>query len=177
MSFKIHLASEEDVNHIVDIAKKTHRETFPDLVDGEDILDFRFGRKFLEEAYFSELKSGNVIYYLVKDKDKIVGYAKLIFEGKEAKASLDKIYLLKDYQGKKIGFRLLQQCFQDTLRRNIKKMYLAVNIQNPAMQFYQKHGFYRTGKFIPPTPNSSKITDEIMQCDDVSQFLKPYSRI
>lgn len=183
-NIKISLASIKDVNQIADVAKKTYMQMAEsyersdrDPGDREKLVELRFGKEFRGEIFPEEIISKKVLYFIVKDEasQKIAGYAKILFNLSEI-ATLDKIYLLKDYQGKMIGSALLRACLNHALAYGYNKIELATNTKNKkAIDFYRKHGFVETGKtFSPDIPNSngSKITDQVMLCNDIAQCLR-----
>jgi ribosomal protein S18 acetylase RimI-like enzyme len=175
MKLTIHLANKDDVHDIAVIGRETHRETFPNIKDEAAILDFRFGDRFLTETYFSELASGKVTYFLIKDDNKIVGYAKLVLENQQAR--LDKIYLLQAYQRMNIGSTLIHECFRQALAKDINVMTLVVNRNNSARAFYEKHGFFGTGVYSTAIPGTTELTDELMRCDDLNKHLRQRAKL
>ncbi len=170
-SIKIELANEANAKEIADIGKKTHQETYPNYnaADREELLERRFGKKFIEQIYLDELISKKVKYFKATYDNKIIGFSKLILHANNI-AELDKLYVLKDYQGQKIGSKLLQMCFDYALRVDVKAVTLSVSDANlQAIAFYKHNGFSITGdSIIPDIPNSQgkAYKNEIMICTD-----------
>jgi GNAT superfamily N-acetyltransferase len=177
-NIQLRLADANDLNAIADIAKRTYRETFPHAEDTELLIEARFGKNF-PETYRIELASKNVLYFLAIDvnTNKIIGYAKVVFNPEKNIAILDKMYILKIYQSRKIGAQLLQACFEKAIRRGVIEMHLFTNIYNEnAIKFYKVNGFHKTKELVPPIPGGqfTKITDVKMVCNDITLFCNSF---
>ena len=56
------------------------------------------------------------------------------------------LYLLKKYQGKKIGYNLLKEFFRKQVTKGFSKGYLWVLESNPSIKFYERAGGLRHGR-------------------------------
>lgn len=140
-------ATEKDHNSIVGIGKISVEESHRGSCSAEDM------NEFLESNYNSdvikkELNDVNNIYYIINYNDKPVGFSKIILNAGhpniagETVTKLDRIYLLKEFYGLKLGLELLN--FNIELSRNNKQsgMWLYTWIgNNRAINFYLKAGF------------------------------------
>jgi ribosomal protein S18 acetylase RimI-like enzyme len=109
--------------------------------------------EFLERHYNSdaikkELRDVNNVYYLIQYNDQPVGFSKMVLNAKHPNigsknvALLDRIYILKEFYGLKLGLELLN--FNITLARENSQsgIWLYAWIGNTrAINFYQKAGF------------------------------------
>ena len=140
-------ATEKDHDAIAGIGKISVAESHEGSSSPEDM------NKYLERTYNAdsikeELNDVNNIYYLINYNGKPVGFSKIIFNAKhpnivtENVTKLDRIYLLKEFYGLKLGLELLN--FNIELSRNNKQsgMWLYTWIgNNRAIDFYLKAGF------------------------------------
>jgi diamine N-acetyltransferase len=136
------------------ISKQTFFETFSDGNTEENM------RKYLEEGFTlnklkEELINPNSIFYFAKLSTIVVGYLKLNFgqaqtELKEKNGlEIERIYVLKDYHGKKIGQLLYNKAFEIAKDMNANYVWLGVWEENKkAIQFYKKNGFVEFDKHI-----------------------------
>jgi diamine N-acetyltransferase len=140
-------ATESDYNSIVSIGKISVAESHRDSCSAEDMNEF-LERTYNSNAIKEELNNIDNIYYIIHYNDKPVGFSKLILNAKhpniatENAAKLDRIYLLKEFYGLKLGLELLN--FNIELSRNNSQsgMWLYTWIgNNRAINFYLKAGF------------------------------------
>ena len=88
-------------------------------------------------------------------KRQVIGYLKLNFgdsqtELKDDKsAEIERIYVLQEYQGKKVGQLLYEKALQIANAYKADYIWLGVWEENPrAIQFYKKNGFTEFDKHI-----------------------------
>ena len=140
-------AREKDCNSIVSIGKVSVEESHRGSSSAEIMNEF-LERNYNSDAIREELNDINNIYYIINYNDKPVGFSKIILNAKhpnivaENVTKLDRIYLLKEFYGLKLGLELLN--FNIELSGNNKQsgMWLYVWIGNDrAINFYLKAGF------------------------------------
>lgn len=140
-------ATERDRNSIVNIGKISVEESHRGSSSAEVMNEF-LERNYNSDAIREELNDINNIYYIINYNDKAVGFSKIIFNAKhpnivtENVTKLDRIYLLKEFYGLKLGLELLN--FNIGLARNNGQsgMWLYTWIgNNRAIDFYLKAGF------------------------------------
>jgi ribosomal protein S18 acetylase RimI-like enzyme len=90
---------------------------------------------------------GSAFYFAVID-DKAIGYLKLNFGPAQTELQDDKtieierIYVLKEFQGQKVGRFLFEQSLQIAKEKNAEYIWLGVWEKNlKAIAFYEKNGF------------------------------------
>lgn len=102
-----------------------------------------------------ELANPNIEFYFLFFEEKIIGYLKL--NENEAQTEkmknhcyeLERIYLIKSYQGMGFGKILMQKAIEVAQSKNKKELWLGVWEENPeAIGFYQKMGFEKFGTHI-----------------------------
>jgi ribosomal protein S18 acetylase RimI-like enzyme len=149
----IYKATEKDCNSIVSIGKlsvaESHRGSNSDEVMNE----------YLEKNYNAgvirqELNDVNNFYYVINHNDAPVGFSKLVFDAKHPDidagnvAKLDRIYLLKEFYGLKLGLELLNFNIELARRNNQSGVWLYTWVENKrAINFYLKVGFRIIGDY------------------------------
>ncbi|WP_208560189.1 GNAT family N-acetyltransferase [Marinilactibacillus kalidii] len=135
----------EDAAQIAKVQVDSWQSTYKGIVPEEflnqmnyDLYTDRF------KKYFRERKP--VSYVAIANDDIIVGYVTAgenRLDDKLFKAydcELHAIYILKTYQGKQLGKKLIKACINELLERNHQKMLVQVLSDNPATKFYEKLG-------------------------------------
>ncbi|MEI6627006.1 MAG: GNAT family N-acetyltransferase [bacterium] len=144
----VKLAKKSDGEGFRDVLYQTWLDTYPNTEAGitiEDIKDF-FDRIKKERACkgVKKIESGEV-RLVAKQGDKVVGVCRLVIS--EEINKLQSLYVLPEYQGQKIGWRLWQEA--QKYFNPQKDIFLGVAEYNKKAQtFYQKLGFVFTGKRI-----------------------------
>jgi diamine N-acetyltransferase len=140
-------ANERDCNSIVSIGKTSIAESHRGSCSEADMNEF-LERNYNINAIKEELNDISNIYHIIKYNDTPVGFSKIILNAKhpnviaENVAKLDRIYLLKEFYGLKLGLELLN--FNITLSKmnNQSGIWLYTWIGNQrAIDFYLKAGF------------------------------------
>lgn len=110
---------------------------------------------FSLEQLAKELKDSNAEFYFAELEGNIIGYLKLNSgasqtELKDANAlEIERIYVLKEYHGKKAGQLFYDKAVQVATERKMDYLWLGVWEQNPrAISFYKKNGFVEFDKHI-----------------------------
>lgn len=147
MQIIIKKASKNDAPILALLAQITFKEAFGHVWDKfvlKNYLRHTFSVKKLE----SSIGKSNNVFWLAYADELPVGYAKLkIYSPYEhladpKPAQLQKIYVLNDYIGNKIGEQLQNTLFEQVRAEGLKTLWLAVwDGNDKAIQFYEKHGF------------------------------------
>ena len=140
-------ATEKDYQSIVDIGKVSVAEAHKGACSAEDMYDF-LERNYNDDAIKEELNDTNNIYHIIYYDGLPVGFSKIILNAAhpniiaENVTKLDRIYLLKEYYGLKLGRELLN--FNIGLARDHHQsgIWLYTWIGNDrAINFYGRAGF------------------------------------
>jgi ribosomal protein S18 acetylase RimI-like enzyme len=172
MSIQIRRATLNDKAALRTLVIKTFRDTFDEHNTAEDMEQY-VSKSFSEAQIENELKEEKTVFFLAADGDRIVGYAK-VREGEKQEAlggkqalELHRIYVDKEYFGKKIGNILLDTCFDYTKQAGYKTIWLGVWEHNTkAIAFYTKHGFEKFGAHVFVL-GADEQTDWLMKKDIV----------
>lgn len=126
-------------------------------------------QKYLEEGFSTtklteELNDKNAAFYFAELDGKIIGYLKINTgqsqtELKDEKAlEIERIYVLKEFHGKKVGQLLFEKAIQIAKDKNMDYVWLGVWEENPrAIRFYEKNGFVAFDKHIFKLGNDEQI--------------------
>ncbi|MBC7557578.1 MAG: GNAT family N-acetyltransferase [Chryseobacterium sp.] len=145
-------ANVNDYKSIVDIGNVSVPEAHEGSCAPEDLNEY-IQNNYNESAIKKELGDENNIYYILNYNGKAVGFSKIILNAKhpniesENIVKLDKIYLLKEFQGLKLGFELLNYNinFAKNNKQNAIWLYTWIGNLN-AINFYEKTGFKIIGE-------------------------------
>ncbi|MBO0321983.1 GNAT family N-acetyltransferase [Muricauda sp. CAU 1633] len=130
----------------VSVGKTSYQEHYLHLWENEDPTPY-LSNSFAPQIMQRDLADPNVIHYLVKMGDSVVGIVKLIknqaLDDLSEKESLlaQKIYLLKAYAGMGIGKKVLHLIEDYARKLNKKVIWLDTMQKGGPIQFYQKNGY------------------------------------
>ncbi|WP_210489028.1 GNAT family N-acetyltransferase [Rufibacter aurantiacus] len=150
----IRKATLTDIELLQKIGRQTFSETFS-VSNSEENM-----KKYLEEGFSlekltTELTDQNAEFYFAELAGEVIGYLKLNSgqsqtELQDDKAlEIERIYVLKDFHGKKVGQILYEKGVQIAKERNASFVWLGVWEGNQrAINFYKKNGFVAFDKHI-----------------------------
>ena len=136
-----HIAALQQIGH------HTFEETFAESNSAENMSIY------LEEAYSNEklsaeLNDPNSFFYFAMLDEKVIGYLKLNMGGSQTELKdndaleIERIYVLKDYHGKKVGQLLFDKAIAIAKEQQVAYVWLGVWEENKrAIHFYTKNGF------------------------------------
>lgn len=136
------------------VGRQTFYETFSKSNTEENM------RKYLEEGFSkekleSEINNPGSAFYFAQENDEVLGYLKLNTgksqtEIKDEKAlEIERIYVLKAFQGKHIGQLLYEKAIEVAKEINADYVWLGVWEENSkAIGFYNRNGFVEFDKHI-----------------------------
>ena len=136
------------------IGRQTFSETFTESNSAENMA------KYLEEAYSfeklnEELNNQNSFFYFAILDEKVIGYLKLNMGESQTELKdndaleIERIYVLKDFQGKKVGQILFDKAITIAKELQVAYVWLGVWEENKkALQFYTKNGFVEFDQHI-----------------------------
>ncbi len=116
-----------------------------------------------------ELSDAETVFYIAEVGAEMIGYAKLQERSTEdcvADANpieLSRLYIRKDFHGRGIAEKLMNECFDYARRENYQTMWLGVWEYNfRAQKFYGKLGFTRVGSHVFQLGSDAQ-TDWVME--------------
>lgn len=149
MSVEIIRANEKDANTLSDLGRITYGQAFGALFkDYQAELDDYLTKTFHIQKIQSSLGRERNTFLLAYDGESPIGYAKMkknsFLSQPEvgSQVQLQKIYVLEEYIGKKVGVALLQKVFELARLESAQGLWLSVLQSNErAIRFYEKFGF------------------------------------
>lgn len=164
----IQKATINDIEQLQNISRKTFTETFSSSNTEENMQKY-LEQEFSIEKLSDELNNKNSIFYFALLENIVIGYLKINFgisqtELKDEKAiEIERIYVLKEFHGKKVGQILYEKAIEIAQQKNAAYIWLGVWEENPrAIRFYQKNGFVEFDKHIFKLGNDEQ-TDIMMK--------------
>ncbi len=165
---KITRITTNEIDQLQKIGRQTFYETFSTGNTQENMQKY-LDERFSIEKLTAELNDKNAIFYFAQLENKIVGYLKINFgdsktELKDDKSlEIERIYVLKEFQGKKIGQILYDKAIEIAKQKDADYIWLGVWEENPrAIKFYKKNGFIEFDKHIFKLGNDEQ-TDIMMK--------------
>lgn len=143
-----------DIKQLQEIGKQTFYETFADSNSVEDMENY-LRDNFSENQLTKELSNPHSVFYFAIIDDKVVGYLKVNWSDAQTEQhdklgfEIERIYVIKELHGKKIGQKLYEKALSLAKEQNLKYVWLGVWEHNPkAIRFYEKNGFVAFDKHI-----------------------------
>nr|WP_321247191.1 GNAT family N-acetyltransferase [uncultured Psychroserpens sp.] len=163
-------ATLSDINALQKIGELTFIKTYASQNSKENMSAY-LKKNFSIESLKTQLTNKNSEFHFAIQDDKIIGYLKI--NSKQPKVDttnknaleIERIYVLHEYQGKKIGVLLLQEAIAISKQINADYIWLGVWEENlKAIQFYNKNGFIEHDRHVFKLGNEVQ-SDIIMKLD------------
>jgi diamine N-acetyltransferase len=161
-------ATVDDADQLQSIGKQTFSETFSSD-NSEENMKMYLEEEFSYEKLKTELADKNSEFYFVLSDNTITGYLKVNYgqsptDIKDENAlEIERIYVLNEFQGKKIGQLLLKKALEIAGQKSMNYVWLGVWEKNTrAIRFYTKNGFVQFDKHIFKLGNDEQ-TDIMMK--------------
>ena len=160
----------ENLEVLLRLSRETFEDAFAHLNDPRDFQEY-MDSAFSRDALQKELHDPHSSFYFVYCDGMLAGYFKL--NRAEAQTDLhdpqslelERIYVHKDFQGKKIGQWMLSQIKNLTARDGYRYLWLGVwEVNTNAIRFYQKNGFEKFGEH-PYFIGKDRQNDWLMRYD------------
>lgn len=149
----IQKATRENIPLLCEIGKITFLDSHGHSATAADI-DQYVRNKYNGQEFSKELSDPRNIYHIICFDGQPAGFSKIIFNttppGIDLKnvTKLERIYLLKDFYSKKLGYKLFQFNLELAKMNNQHGMWLFVWKENQrAFGFYKKTGFKIIGSY------------------------------
>jgi ribosomal protein S18 acetylase RimI-like enzyme len=153
-SYSIRKISLVDLESLIIISKKTFSETFAADNSEENLTEY-LEKAFNEAQLTSELQDKNSEFHFVEENNEVLAYLKINTNQSQTEKVLgealeiERIYVSREFQGKKIGQLLLSKAIDIAKKKHLKQVWLGVWEHNPkAIQFYERNGFQKFDKHI-----------------------------
>lgn len=167
---EIKKATQKDTELLLTIGRKTFFEKFTENNSQENMLQYA-SEAYTFEKISSEVNNPNSQFYLASLNDQTVGYLKINFGDAQTELQdpqaleLERIYVLKEFQGRKIGQQLFEKTLEIAKQAKVNYVWLGVWEENAnAIKFYEKNGLKAFSKHIFMLGNDAQ-TDIMMKLD------------
>lgn len=134
---KIQIVDESYIPVIQDIANKTWRPTYGNLLSEEQSV-FMLAMMYSEDSLRKQF--ANSTFFMLFFDEKPVGFSCLEVVNNQY-AKLHKIYFLPETQGKGLGKLMIEKVSNFAQEKEVKSLILNVNRHNKAKDFYEKLDF------------------------------------
>ncbi|MFD2200978.1 GNAT family N-acetyltransferase [Shivajiella indica] len=153
-SIEIKKVSLTELEELQKISIATFMEAFADSNSEQNM------KMYLEESFplsklRTELKNPFSEFYFAVLNDEIIGYLKVNFSEaqselkEENSLEIERIYVLKDFHGRKVGQILFEKAIQLAKEKQVEFVWLGVWEKNPrAIGFYKKNSFVEFDKHL-----------------------------
>lgn len=150
---QIRLVNSNEIEQLRQIALDTFVATYAALNEDKANFNNYLKTAFSTEKITEELADKNSEFYFAEADDIIIGYLKINFGNAQTELQklnaleIERIYVSKAFQGKKIGQQLFDKAFERSKKLKVEYIWLGVWEKNSkARQFYEKQGFETFGK-------------------------------
>ena len=158
-SVHIRIANENDRAIIRQIAEITWPVAYGEIISEEQIrymLDLIYSDVALMEQMLKDHQ-----FYIAEYQNTPIGFASVSLEADEG-CKLNKLYILPDIQKTGAGKALLQEVIDYTRSKQQTRLFLQVNKENKAKDFYHKMGFTIEREYKLDIGNGFFMDDYIM---------------
>ncbi|HEY9184928.1 MAG TPA: GNAT family N-acetyltransferase [Salegentibacter sp.] len=137
----------------LELLQKIGKQTFADAFGFQNTQ--KNMERYLEESFSkarlrTELLDKNSEFYFAKINQETVGYLKVNYGNSQTEfqdenaLEIERIYVIQEFLGKKIGQMLYHKAIEIGRKRNSDYIWLGVWEENPrAIRFYEKNGFIK----------------------------------
>ena len=167
---KIRKATSADTELLLAIGRQTFFEKFTENNSEENMLQYA-SEAYTFEKIASEVNNVNSQFYLATLNNRTVGYLKINFGEAQTELQdpqaleLERIYVLKEFQGRKIGQLLFEKTLEIARQAKVNYVWLGVWEENKgAIKFYEKNGLKAFGKHLFMLGNDPQ-TDIMMKIE------------
>ena len=149
-----------DTPFIRHIAVHTWPSAYGAIISQEQI-DYMLNMMYSDASLTEQMQKGHQ-FYLAIFREQHVGFASVSLEGSEG-CKLNKLYVLPHIQKTGAGKALLQQVIAYTKSKKQTRLFLQVNKENKARDFYHKMGFTIEREYRLDIGNGFFMDDYIME--------------
>lgn len=136
-----------EVDSLINISKQTFYDAFLHLNNPADVEAY-VSSAFSTDKLLVELNDPFSVFYFAMVDGKAVGYIKLNYSSAQTEfryenaIEIERIYVINDQQGKRIGNQLLDFAIDTAIQSKLQYIWLGVWEHNTnAIRFYERNGF------------------------------------
>lgn len=153
--------TEEQIRILAQIANIVWHDAFKEIIT-LDQIEYMIEKFQSFNALTEAINKNNYEYYFIKYGNTVMGYTGL--KPENGKLFLSKLYILKEYRGKRIASKVFD--FIENLAKNkkLKSVWLTVNRNNThAMDVYKHKGFVVTREQVADIGNGFVMDDFVFE--------------
>ncbi len=143
-----------DLKTLQTIAEQTFFDTFSPHNTAENMAQY-MADGFTVEKLTAEIQNKNSDFFFALSENEVIGYLKVNTGDAQTELQdpqaleIERIYVSKDFQGKKVGQILYDKALELAGEKNADYVWLGVWEENHrAVQFYKKNGFVEFDQHI-----------------------------
>jgi len=156
------VATKNQLAKIKDLAYQIWPDTYGATHSKEE-LDYMLTKFYSIQSLENQLANGHV-FILVSENNMNLGFISFeINAEKTTKTKIHKLYVLPKNQGKGIGMKLIDYVKNESVINENTALFLNVNKQNNAQEFYIKYGFKITKDIVINIGNGYVMDDFEME--------------
>lgn len=152
-------ATNADIQTIRAIAENTWPEAYGKIISEEQIR-YMLDMIYNDVALLEQMQKGHQ-FYIAEYQNQPIGFASVSQEGNEG-CKLNKLYILPNIQKTGAGKALLQKVINYTRSKQQNRLFLQVNKENSAKDFYTRMGFIIEKEYKLDIGNGFFMDDYIM---------------
>lgn len=140
-------ARQEHLEQLRDFAERTFRAAFEASNDPQRFEEY-CQKSFSSARFQAELAQPESAFWLVFEGETLAAYLKLNFDKNPEELAgtptvqVERLYVAPEFQGQRIGERLLDFAGQEASARAARWIWLTVWQENPpAVRFYERNGY------------------------------------
>lgn len=157
----VKVSTAEDISALARLTDEVWHEYFPCILSAEQI-DYMVDKFQSEHAISEQLANGGYEYRVITADGEKAGYVGFVRESE--KMFLSKLYLLRDYRGKKIASRALEFLKKECEKSELGAIYLTVNRHNDhTIDVYKRWGFEVVREQCADIGNGYVMDDYVME--------------
>lgn len=152
MSVNFQKCSIHNLKELQRISTETFIDAFEKQNNPQDFWEY-VNHAFSEEALSNQLAQEGTAFYFAYCNSSLVGYFKINIGNAQSDVKdpnsleLERIYVLKDHQGKQFGANMLDKAIRMAKEMGLKYLWLGVWEHNAAaIRFYERFGFKKFGE-------------------------------
>ncbi len=151
----------EQIEILAQKANVVWHDAFKDILTLQQI-EYMIEKFQSFNALSQAINQNNYEYFFIKFADNIAGYTGIKAENE--RLFLSKLYILKEYRGKKIASKVFEFIENSAKEKNLKSVWLTVNRNNNhAIEVYKHKGYIITATKIADIGNGFVMDDYIFE--------------
>ncbi|TSA14675.1 GNAT family N-acetyltransferase [bacterium] len=131
----------DDLTLIQDVLWKTWLDSYSHFIPEEDLKSYfseHYDLDSLRTLFHNPLADG----FVALDDDKLAGFMRTARDTEENRYYVSSIYVLPQFQGKKIGKALMERAGQEAKAFKLDRIWIGVMVQNTqAVDWYKSMGY------------------------------------